>query len=172
MASGYDPEMLTIGVVGRPHGVAGELLFRPHHLASDAIATVAAVTLRKDGRSRPFEIAAARPADKGWIVRFAGVNDRAAAAALTLAEVRVRRSELPPLEPGEYYVEDVVGCAVEDEVGRALGEVQSIFWNGAHDVATVVDASGVERLVPVVPDFVLAVDGPGRKMRVRWTDDE
>jgi 16S rRNA processing protein RimM len=164
--------MLTIGVLGRPHGVAGDILFRPHDPGSDALATVSQVIVVKDGQARPFDVAAARPADKGWIVRLAGVGDRDAAAALTLGEVRVRRSDLPPLEPDEYYVEDIVGCAVEDEAGRVLGTVQGLFWNGAHDVATVVDAAGVERLIPIVSDFVLAVDTAGRTMRVRWSEDE
>ena len=62
-----------------------------------------------------------RPVADGYLVHLAGVDDREAAAALTLAEVRVARAALPPLGPGEYYVEDVVGCAVEDEDGRAAG---------------------------------------------------
>ena len=41
--------------------------------------------------------------------------------------------------------------------GAGLGTVQGVFWNGAHDVATVVDAEGLERLVPVVGDFILSV---------------
>ena len=83
-------------------------------------------------------------------------------------------TSLPPLEPGEYYVEDVLGCAVEDEAGRALGVAVGTFWNGAHDVVTVVDRRGTEQratLIPLVPDFVLTVDARGRKIRVRWDDD-
>ena len=48
------------------------------------------------------------------------------------------------------------------------------FWNGAHDVLTVVDQAAeraTERLIPLVPDFVLTVDARGRKIRVRWDDD-
>jgi 16S rRNA processing protein RimM len=99
---------------------------------------------------------------------------------LTLREVRVPRTALPPLEPGEYYVEDVPGCAVEDENGRALGVAVGTFWNGAHDVLTVADQerqegqegeAGKERLIPLVPAIVLTVDARGRKIRVRWDDD-
>ena len=105
-------------------------------------------------------------------MRLKGVDDRDAAAALTLAEVRVPRTALPPLGPGEFYVEDLIGCAVDDEAGRALGTVEGTFWNGAHDVATVVAPDGVERLLPLIPDCVLEVDVPGRKMKVRWSDDD
>jgi ribosomal 30S subunit maturation factor RimM len=50
--------------------------------------------------------------------------------------------------------------------------VQGTFWNGAHDVATVVAGDGTERLIPLVPAHVLSVDVSGRKMRVRWDDDD
>lgn len=105
-------------------------------------------------------------------MRFEGVTDREAAAALTLSEVRAPRAALPPLAPGEFYVEDLPGCTVEDQASRTLGTVQGTFWNGAHDVATVVAADGVERLIPIVTAHVLAVDVAGRKMQVRWDDDD
>jgi 16S rRNA processing protein RimM len=169
----YDPETLAIGVMGRPHGVRGEISFRPHDPNSVALAALRRLSLvYPDGRRQSHEVTGIRPVSGGYLVRLAGVTDREAAAALTLAEVRVERAVLPPLGPGEYYVEDVIGCAVEDEAGRALGVVRNTFWNGAHDVCTVEDAAGRERLVPLVADFVLQVDGPGRKMRVRWEDDD
>ena len=113
-----------------------------------------------------------RRVNDGYLVRLDGVPHREAAAALTLSEVRAPRAALPPLGPGEFYVEDIPGCAVEDESGRPLGTVQGTFWNGAHDVVTVVGPDGVERLIPLVPAHVLAVDAPGRKMQVRWDHDD
>ena len=95
-----------------------------------------------------------------------------AAAALTLAEVRARRAALPPLAPGEFYVEDVVGCAVFHESGRALGVAASTFWNGAQDVMVVSGPGGEEQLVPLVPQFVVTMDAPGRKIVVSWDFEE
>ena len=46
--------------------------------------------------------------------------------------------------------------------------MRGTLWNGAHDVATVDGADGRERMIPLVPEFVLNVDAPARKMRVRW----
>ncbi len=168
----YDPDTLPIGVFGRPHGVTGEIAFRPHDTHSQALDRVRRVTVVRDGRRQEYDIASARPVNGGYLVRLAGIADRDAVAALTLAEVRVPRAVLPALAPGEYYVEDVVGCEAEDQAGRSLGVARGTFWNGAHDVATIVDSDGRERMVPLVPDFVVAVDGPGRKMRVRWDGDE
>ena len=39
-------------------------------------------------------------------------------------------------------------------------------------VTVVSEPAGREHLIPLVPDFVLVVDGPGRKMTVRWDPDD
>jgi 16S rRNA processing protein RimM len=167
-----DAPTLSFGVLGRPHGVHGEIKLRPHNPGSREFRAAELELVHKDGRRTRHEITSLRAVADGYLVRFADVADRDAAAALTLAEVRVPRAALPALAPGEFYVEDVIGCAVEDEAGRPLGRVTGTFWNGAHDVATVTAPDGRERLLALVPDFVLEVDGPGRKMRVRWSDDD
>ena len=167
-----DADTLAFGVLGRPHGVRGEIKLRPHNPASRGLEAERLMLVRSDGRRTIHEVASLRPVAGGYLVRFADVADRDAAAALTLAEVHIPRAALPALGPDEFYVDDVVGYTVEDEGGRSLGRVEGTFWNGAHDVATVLDADGRERLLALVPEFVLEVDGRGRKMRVRWSDDD
>lgn len=166
-----------MGVFGRPHGVTGELSLRPYNPQGRSLAALRRIVVVRAGRREEREVTACRPVEGGYLVRLAGVADREAAAAFTLGEVRVSRTSLPPLEPGEYYVEDVPGCAVENEAGRPLGVAVGTFWNGAHDVLTVAGQEGEggeegkEHLIPLVPDFVLTVDARGRKIRVRWDDD-
>ena len=168
----YDPETLTIGLLGRPHGVHGELILRPHDPSGRALDGARELLLVSGGKTVVYAVAALRPIAGGYLVRVGGIGDRDAASALTLAEVRMPRAALPPLGPGEYYVEDVIGCAVEDEEGRARGRVRGTFWNGAHDVATVVADDGSERFIALVPDYVLAVDTPGRRLQVRWDQSD
>jgi 16S rRNA processing protein RimM len=151
--------------------VAGEIALRPYNPRGRALAGLGQILLVRDGRREEREVVACRPVEGGYLLRLGGVADREAAAALTLAEVRVARAALPPLAPGEYYVEDVVGCAVVDEAGTVLGVAVGAFWNGAHDVMTVAGPEGREHLIPLVPDFVLTVDAAGRKITVRWDAD-
>jgi 16S rRNA processing protein RimM len=151
--------------------VTGELSLRPYNPQGRSLAALRRIVVVRAGRREEREITACRPVEGGYLMRLAGVANREAAAAFTLGEVRILRTALPPLEPGEYYVEDVPGCAVEDEAGRALGVAVGTFWNGAHDVLMVTDSEDRERLIPLVPDFVLTVDARGRKIRVRWDDD-
>ena len=145
---------------------------RPFDRGGRTLGQLQEILVGRDGKWERRRLLSCRRANDGYLVRLDGVPDREAAATLTLLEVRAPRAALPPLAPGEFYVEDVPGCAVEDETGRSLGTVQGTFWNGAHDVATVVAADGRERLIPIVTAHVLSVDIPGRKMQVRWDDDD
>ena len=146
----------------------GELALRPYNPRGRALAGLGEVVLVREGQRQTRQVVACRSVEGGYLLRLDGVDTREAAAALTLAEVRVARAALPPLAPGEYYVEDVSGCNVEDEAGRLLGTAVGAFWNGAHDVVTVAGPDGNEHLIPLVPDVVLAVDVAGRKITVRW----
>jgi 16S rRNA processing protein RimM len=159
--------MIVLGAVGKPHGVTGEVWFRPHNAHGRSFEGLRAVSLVREGVSRSYEIVKLRPTPDGAIVRLAGVDTREAAAALTLAEVRVARSALPPLGPGEYYVSDVIGCDVTDQSGRALGVVTGTFWNGAQDIM-ILGQGDAEVLIPLVPQFVVTVDAPSRKIVVSW----
>jgi 16S rRNA processing protein RimM len=172
VADPYDPDTVVLGAVGKPHGVNGELWLRPHNVHGRSFEGLREVLVVKDGAATPYAIVAVRAAEGGALVRLAGVTTREAAAALTLAEVRARRSALPPLAPGEFYVEDVAGCQVFHESGRALGVASSTFWNGAQDVMIVTSEGGAEELIPLIPQFVVTMDAPGRKIVVSWDADD
>jgi 16S rRNA processing protein RimM len=171
----YDPDTVVLGAVGKPHGVNGEVWLRPHNVHARAFEGLRELILVKDGVTTTRAIVSLRPAEGGALARLAGVDTREAAAALGLAEVRARRAALPPLAPGEFYVGDVIGCDVVHADGRALGAVTSTFWNGAQDVMVVTAPGGAEELIPLLPQFVVTMDAPGRKIVVSWdpldTDD-
>jgi 16S rRNA processing protein RimM len=114
-----------------------------------------AVTLGQPGDAVPFVIVSARRFADSFLVKFEGIASREDAAQLTGRELRIPRAALPPLGDGEFYVEDLVGCVVQDVQGQIIGTVSGIYWNGAHDVMTLSDD---ERLIPVVPHFLVSVD--------------
>jgi 16S rRNA processing protein RimM len=150
---------LPFGILGRPHGTAGEISLRPFHSGGcrlDAVPLPLAVTL--GGSEVQGKITAVRRMADGFLLKLDGVLTREQAASLTGQQLCLPKSTLPPLSPGEFYVEDLVGCRVEDGDGRVLGVVRSVFWNGAHDVMVIGDEERGERLLPAVPEFIVAVD--------------
>jgi len=167
-------DWLPFGVLGRPHGTKGELRLHLHAGGGQgAVNRVLPprVRLVAEGDSREIGVEGARRTPEGYLVRFEGIADRQSAAALVGQEVHLPREALPALGTAEFYVQDVVGCEAVDTAGCVLGQVRGTFWNGAQDVMVVVDPDGRERLIPVVPAYVLAFDSDQRRLVVTLPDD-
>jgi 16S rRNA processing protein RimM len=171
----YDSRTIAIGVLGKPHGIRGEIGLRFFNLKTLAPLEPGPVVLERNGRSTPHTVTETRPFGAGLLITLAGIDSREAAAALTHSEVRIERSVLPAPASDEYFVADLIGCQVINHDGTRLGVVDQTFWNGDHDVMIVRDGAGadaVERMIPLVPNFIRAVDPAARTVRVEWQDVE
>ena len=169
-------DFLALGVLGRPHGVRGEVVFHPHNPGGVRLEElrfpieamlgdhVRGAESKVSAPLRPLRMLSARSFGDKSLVRIEGLAAPEAAAPFTNRELLVPRSVLPALAPGEYYVADLVGCTVSDVAGTARGAVTAVFWNGHHDVLTVQAEDGTETLVPAVPDFLLEVDLEARRL--------
>lgn len=114
-----------------------------------------------------LELAEGRLHGDGLVGRFAGIEDRDAAAALVGAELAVAREALPPPAAGEYYWTDLVGLEVVTRDGVSLGRVREMMATGANDVMVV--AGDRERLLPFLPGrCVDEVDLAGGRVVVDW----
>jgi 16S rRNA processing protein RimM len=166
----YDPDSLLVGIIGRPHGLDGEMTLRAYNRDGADLAAVPELIFERGDLREVRRLRTARRRVGGWLVRVDGIDSRDGAAEWTHAAVRIRKHALPPLGPGEFFVEDLLGCQVRTPRGDVLGNVDSIFWNGAHDVMSVPAAGGdgVEHLIPLVPAFIRLVDTPARQIMVAW----
>lgn len=99
------------------------------------------------------------------IIRVSGCADRSAAEALRGAPLLVSRSELPDLEPGEFWADDVVGCAVTDGE-RAVGTVAALLGLPSCEVLEVTRSGQGDLLVPLVSDAIRALDLDARRIDV------
>lgn len=173
----YDPQSLLVGIIGKPHGLDGEMTLRTHNPRGADLAKVPELIFEKVGGQEVRRVRTARRRADGWLVRVDGIDSRDGAAAMTHVPVRVRKQALPSLGPGEFFVEDLLGCEVRTVEEDFLGVVDSIFWNGAHDVMSVKGQSsdagdaGEEHLIPLVPNFLHTVDAAGRRIVVIWERD-
>jgi 16S rRNA processing protein RimM len=161
-------QKLPFGRLGRPHGVRGEIALRPFNSGGTGLEGTelpAPVQLVRDKDRREMTMVSARLANDLYLVRLEGIETRDQAAVLTNFELWLPRAALPPLDPDEFYVEDLIGCTVVDLEGRARGTVRASFWNGAQDVLTVEGPDG-EVLVPAVAEFLREVDLDARRLVV------
>lgn len=104
---------------------------------------------------------------KGLIAQLQGCEDRDAARALLGKAIAIRRDQLPPPSPDEFYWIDLQGLEVETREGQSLGRVSHLIATGANDVLVIQGER--ERLVPFVWDqCILAVDFKAGRIQVDW----
>lgn len=145
-------ERLVVGQVRGFHGLRGTLRVESLTDRPDERFAVGKVLFR-EGSDSPLTITEADADTVGWRVRFAEVPDRTAAESLRdvyLEAVVAPGQELPR---GEFYWHQVVGSAVKDVDGTALGEVVDIYRAGGADVAVVHGPAG-ELDIPLVRSIV------------------
>ncbi|MBK6612703.1 ribosome maturation factor RimM [Ottowia sp.] len=102
------------------------------------------------------------------------IADRGAAEGLRGARIFIPRSSFPTPAEGEYYWVDLIGLAVVNREGVALGEVADLMATGPQQVLVVryqQDGQPAERLIPFVDAYVDAVDLDGKRITVDWQPD-
>jgi len=149
-----DPHRLVrLGVFGAAQGVRGEVRVKSFTADPAAIGAYGPLT-DKDGQRR-FALAVVRRL-KGemLIVRVKGVETRDAAEALAGVELFVRRSDLPPPGPREFYYDDLIGLAAVTPAGDPLGRVVAVLNYGAGDILEIEPEGGGETVLLPFSDAV------------------
>jgi 16S rRNA processing protein RimM len=136
--------MVTLAAIVGAHGIQGDVRLK---LFTDDIGPYRAF---KAG-DRTLTLTSLRG---GTIARFEGIVDRNAAEGLRGMALEVPRASLPPLEPGEYYHADLIGLAVIDTQGTAVGRVVEIENFGAGDVIEIERPDSKRFMVPMRPEAV------------------
>ena len=140
-------DLLEIGRVGKAHGLKGEVTVtitsdRPERTAPGAVWLL---------DSGAYRVTAIRPHQHRWIVQFEGVHSREAADALHGVLLRAE----PLDDPEALFVHELIGAAVVDVDGNAVGTVESVEQNPASNLL-VLDGGA---LIPV--RFVVGRDDEG-----------
>ncbi len=120
------PQLLEIGRIVRAHGLTGEVAVK---LVTDRIERLTPGTVLHTA-SATLEVVASQPYQAGFLVRFAGVDDRNAAEAL-----RGTTLLAPALEdPDAFWVHELIGSEMVGVDGVEHGPVVAVEANPASDL--------------------------------------
>ena len=154
-------------------GVRGGIRVDPYSEDPETLATYKTWLVGSEGHWKEYKVLEARLHTTQVVAQLEGVDDRDEALKLKGSEVAVPRNSLPKPEDGSFFWSDLIGLAVVNTGGEALGEVKEMFSNGAQDVIDVIAsdvmAGEVKRLIPWTA--VKSVDIEGRKIEVEWGAD-
>ena len=155
---------LLLARIGAPHGVRGDLRVKSFTADPEAIRCYGELRA-EDGRR--FAIERLRAAKDMLIVKFRGVDDRDAAAALNGTDLFVERARLPKTDgPDVFYHADLIGLEAVRATGEALGTVVAIHNFGAGDVLDIAASRGPSLLVPFTKAATPEVDLAARRIVV------
>ena len=157
-----DEPLVCLGRIAGAHGLRGDVRLQAFTDRPEEIGAYG--PLRDSSGTRSFEIESVRAGGKALIVRLAGVHDRDAAEALGGTLLYVERARLPEPDAGEFYRADLVGMAVEDSGGGAIGTVAAVHNFGAGDLIEVERPGGDTVLLPFTREVVPEVDTRGRRL--------
>ena len=153
-----EDSLVESGQIVGTHGLRGDLKVRP--LSGDAAPLLSAeeVFLRlPDGRIQKTKLLR-QSLHKGIVLlKFEGFESLTAVEGLKGCRVLLDRALLPALDEDEFYWHQIEGARVIDRQYGDIGRLKSMFTTAAHDTWVVEGADG-EVMIPVVAEFVMAID--------------
>jgi len=171
-------DAIEVGRIADAWGIKGWFKVLPHSAQPEALFSSKRWLLQPPGAagSQAFKLAIREAKEHSDVIVASSedVPDRNAAEALRGARVFVPRSSFPTAGDDEYYWVDLIGLAVVNREGVALGRVRELLASGPQTTLVLdatEDGKPVERMVPFVSAFVDQVDLAGRLITVDWQPD-
>ncbi len=169
---------MPLAVVGRPHGVRGEVRAHPFNKDSELLLELDLVLVRfvdgeRKGEEHEVSIDDVRPTNDAFLVKLHAVDTRDAAEEIRGAQLCARRGDFPPLEEGEFYACDLEGAKVSvsdsAEDAKEVGVVRALASYPSVDILVIEGPRG--RLeVPLVEAYVDSVDVSAGRVVLRTID--
>ncbi|HKE26812.1 MAG TPA: ribosome maturation factor RimM [Bryobacteraceae bacterium] len=175
MISGPDPYAgesdsgwVTVALLGKPRGNRGEVT-AVSFSKPERFETLRDIVLFRRGTDGRLSPSAKLTVESTWfhngvlIFKFQGIDTISAAATLSGSEVRIPASERAPLDPGEFFQSDLIGCEVADRSsGDLLGHVTG--WDDSGGPGLLVLNSGL--LIPFARSICVHIDTAARRIEV------
>jgi 16S rRNA processing protein RimM len=152
---------VAIAVLGRTRGNRGELTAVPLTGKPERFEGLEEVFLFGSGTR--YEVESTWFHKGSLIFKFRGVDTISAAEPLAGSEVRVPVAQRMPLEPGEFFQDDLRGCEVIDRrTGQAIGKVTGWQDGGGAGLLLVND----DLLIPFARSICVEIDPAAKRIVV------
>ena len=155
-----ESEWVTVALLGKTRGNRGELTAFSLSSKPERFENLREVYLFGSGER--YEVEETWFHLRTLIFKFRGVDTISDAEKLVGAEVRVPLSQRAPLDAGEYYESDLIGCEVfERSTGESLGRVSALQDGGGAGLLEVGDL-----LIPFSKAICVEIDPAAKRITV------
>lgn len=163
MKSATDKKII-IGKIGAAHGVRGDMKVYPLTDFPDRFNTIKKAFID----DKEINIISTRYQNNFVVMKVKGVNSREEVARYTNKLLKINRSDVPPLNEGEYYSFDIIGLKVINQDDIVLGEIIEILKTGSNDVYITKTPEGKQLLIPALKKVVTEINIEDDFMKVIW----
>lgn len=155
---------IIIGKIGAAHGVRGDMKVYPLTDFPDRFNTIKKAFID----DKEINIISTRYQNNFVVMKVKGVNSREEVARYTNKLLKINRSDVPPLNEGEYYSFDIIGLKVINQDDVVLGEIIEILKTGSNDVYITKTPEGKQLLIPALKKVVTEINIEEGFMKVIW----
>lgn len=167
----------VIGIIVSSHGLKGMMKVKSLSGETEHFHNLKSVTLASAGRSLLMNVEEVKnfgsdmnTAKAFVLMKFEGISSPEEGRRYAGWEILVDRSDGAPLHGGEYYIDDLQGCALIMN-GEVKGTVDAVYSSAPADLLEVrcgESGGGARRvLVPFIEKFIGRVDVEKRTIELK-----
>ena len=158
-------EYFLVGEIVRPQGVRGEAKVRPYAANPADFLTWKTLYLKDAAGYRPVGSSCSRVHDGFVYLTLEGSQSPDDVEKMRGAELYIDRAHAAPLQEGEYYVSDLLGCEAVDENGNVIGTLIDVLQYGTVDTYVFRTIKG-SLMAPALEKVFPQTDIEGKKILV------
>lgn len=160
-------DRFTVGKIVNTHGLKGELKVQYYTENIEDFEDFDYLIIEGEGEKK-FSVDSIRTVKNTVLVQFEEFDDINQVERFKNKEVYYLREDYDDLEEGQYYVVDLIGLEVVDQVNGKVGTLKEVLKNTAQDIYVIekTDGSGVFYM-PAVEAFLDRIDMEEGKIHVK-----
>ena len=162
-----DEEFVTVGRLGRPWGVKGEIFVTPLTDFPERFDNIEEIFVSSKNDWEKKKIVSSKFISGRPVLLFENINSPEQASRLTNRYLAIPKSMVRELPEGSNYIYDLIGCQViDDKTGEAIGKITEVGLFPANDVYMIETNDGKIKSLPVIERYVKKVDADSKKVFV------
>lgn len=164
MSKASPEDLLLVGKVIRPHGLAGLIRIWSYAQTEESFLNAGTVFLKSDrDEIQEYRILTVKPHGTVFLMELDGLTSLEDAKRFRGAEILIRKDSLRCESEDEYFWFELIGLKVYLNTGRYIGILRDILETGSNDIY-VVREGDAEFLIPAIHEVVEEIDLENKKM--------
>ena len=159
-------DLLQVGAITSTHGVHGEVKVFPTTDDVKRFSKLKEVELETTSGTTTLHIKGVKYFKQFAILKFEEFDSLNAVETIKGKKLYVTRKNAVKLQKDEYFIADLIGMKVVDNVLQLEGTLTDVIQTGANAVYDIALSDGRQFLLPAISDCILNVDMENRLISI------